>query len=342
MDNDVYIILIYKNLKGEISPPESARLQEWLDSNPEHQEIERNLRMDWELSGNYEPQIMVDDIDLDEEYAKLQNRIQADEPTEEAVVKSIPQSRSSGSWMKYAAAVALLLVVTFVLFQQFADTSIPLATLESNEKIETVTLPDGTQVTLNHHSQLSYPEQFADGQRKIYLEGEAFFDVTHDAQRPFIIETPSALTTVLGTSFNLEDYPDQQQSNVSVYSGKVKFESLEKENEVAILAKGHWAGLSKGEQKITTRITDNFNADAWRSKTMTFKNVPLELVVRDLENHFQVEIQLCKELKDRKYNSRLNLNKTDLKEILDNITTAYDATLLEKGNRYTIDLPNCQ
>src|SRR5690606_29105984 len=85
----------------------------------------------------------------------------------------------------------------------------------------TITLSDGTTIKLNSGSRLRYPEAFDEGLREVHLEGEAFFDVARNEHSPFVVRTKSVTTRVLGTSFNIEAFPDEQIS-VTVATGKVE------------------------------------------------------------------------------------------------------------------------
>src|SRR5439155_2315167 len=89
-------------------------------------------------------------------------------------------------------------------------------------------LPDSTQVWLNAASSLEFPEAFQSGKREVYLVGEAFFDVKHAENRPFIIHTGNVTTRVVGTAFNIKGYPDQPDVIVSVKRGKVQVSKNEK------------------------------------------------------------------------------------------------------------------
>lgn len=340
MNNDFHIILIYKNLKGEISTSEKQRLDLWME-NPEHAEIERNLRNDWHLSGNYEPQIMVDDIDLEEEYALLQDRIKQDANHQSKTVQLKPRKNA---WMKYAAAIALLIVAGLCIFNPLGSGDVHMANYTtSDNEIKVITLSDGTEVTLNENSTFTYPESFPNDSRKVILDGEAFFDVAHNPEKPFSIETPHTITTVLGTSFNLEDYNDADFASVAVVTGKVRFEDKENDENQSILTKGNRAKFVKTTQLIITEEINAINDNSWNTNILTFNDTPMENIILDIEHHFGISIDYSESITNCSSTSRFNLNKTDLDGILNDLSNAFQADLEKVNNdKYIIKGGTCK
>ena len=97
-----------------------------------------------------------------------------------------------------------------------------------------LTLADGTNVWLNSDSKLKFPLHFVGNQRAVYLEGEAFFEVTSDSLKPFVVKTAEANVKVLGTSFNVMNYTDEAKVEVALLKGKVKFEDTRNRHHVEI------------------------------------------------------------------------------------------------------------
>ncbi|MEK6481008.1 FecR domain-containing protein [Catalinimonas sp. 4WD22] len=154
----------------------------------------------------------------------------------------------------------------------------------------TLTLTDGTKVYLNVDSKLTFPERFDTDKREVVLEGEAFFDVTKNPEKPFIIRSGNLTTTVLGTSFNIKAF-DHEDPQVTVVSGKVKVNALNTDsthNEVLLtpFQQAFYDGqLHKKEVEIRPFI-------AWRDKVIHFDEVSLEEAVVVLERWFNVSIDI--------------------------------------------------
>ncbi|WP_439484179.1 FecR family protein [Cyclobacterium plantarum] len=123
---------------------------------------------------------------------------------------------------KYAA-VFILLGFTAWIYWEMAFSSVDQPEMTVKQTLEgmrsTITLSDGSQIRLNENSEFEFPEAFLNGQRLVRLEGEAFFDITPNPDKPFIVQTGNAEIVVLGTSFNINTH---QATEVTVASGKVK------------------------------------------------------------------------------------------------------------------------
>ena len=141
-----------------------------------------------------------------------------------------------------AAAVVLLCLSVWTAYLYMQPATIQ--TVSTLAETRTVHLPDGTSVTLNHYSSLSYPERFKSDNREVELSGEAYFEVSKDPKHPFIVQTETIDVQVLGTHFNVDAYPDNPDVKTTLLTGSVavsnKNNSIRmvlKPNEVAIYNK---------------------------------------------------------------------------------------------------------
>jgi ferric-dicitrate binding protein FerR (iron transport regulator) len=151
-----------------------------------------------------------------------------------------------------------------------------------------VILPDSTHVWLNAGSTLRYPETFADSRRLVSLEGEAFFEVTKDATKPFIIETASTETKVLGTSFNVKAMLDKPVT-VTVATGKVQFGPLGSERKVVLLP-GDAGTFDPQQQALTNQRNEDPRFLEWHNHTLIFTKTPLAQVFKTLEEVYHIHI----------------------------------------------------
>ena len=292
MDQDKYISLLYKQLQGKLDIIEQNLLDAWLKEAAVNKVIAQKIKDDWALSEGYEPPV---DFNLETEFQALQKRIQSDEqgiapqekaPQKIAQVISINKKRQ---WLSWAAAIALLLSIgTWFLVNQ--PVSEPLiATTTKSKETKQITLADGTQVWLNKESQLHYPTAFTGQQRKVRLEGEAFFDVQKDASKPFIIETTSSEIKVLGTSFNVRAIKNDAQTEVVVQSGKVQLSSLVNKQSVLLVA--NEKGIHQHQTNQIRKLAEqDMNELAWKSQVLLFKGTPIPEVLDNLERLFDVTI----------------------------------------------------
>ena len=155
-----------------------------------------------------------------------------------------------------------------------------------------ITLSDGTQIWLNAGSHLKYPIKFKGGTREVYLTGEAFFDVAKDKEHPFIIHTDKMDTKVLGTSFNVQAYPDHVTQEVSVLTGRVNVKSTVTDENVYVTPGQKVVFKSKNNKlQAFTDIPMN-SISLWRKNIIVFEDAPLPEVIATINRNYNVAIQI--------------------------------------------------
>ena len=234
MNKENYITLLFKKLKGDISLEEQSMLDVWTSQSSENEQLSTQIEKDWQLTEQYEAP---NDIDLDiaGDFKRLQQRIEQSDNLIETPqdnlriahqpigkVVGLNKQKSTSRWIGWAAAAVIALAVGFWFTSQPAmgDTKLLVASTKYKAQ-KTVTLADGTKVWLNGNSELTYPATFEADHRTVQLTGEAFFDVTKNPTKPFIITTNKAKVTVLGTSFNVRAITAESATEVVVKTGKV-------------------------------------------------------------------------------------------------------------------------
>lgn len=169
-----------------------------------------------------------------------------------------------------------------------------------------VTLSDGSIVTLNHKSRLIYPLHFGKQNRIIELDGEGYFDIAKDKDRPFIIKTKHNTVKVLGTKFNLKAYEDERLASISLDEGQVEFKFNEEQNPTSVYIK-------KGEQIVYNYHDNKFikthvvgdNHKSWIKGELSFKDASLSEICVRLEKRFNNRILIMNEdLLDRRYTAK--------------------------------------
>ena len=149
-----------------------------------------------------------------------------------------------------------------------------------------VVLADGTKVWLNSASRLIYPQSFMGKERRVVLSGEAFFDVTHDAERPFVVETSRMNVKVLGTRFNVNDYDDNEEVSTTLVNGSV--EIVSGDQQAFRLVPGEQAYGKENElenREVTVRLHTY-----WIDGKFLFNNTELEEIAKQISRWYDVEI----------------------------------------------------
>ncbi len=189
-------------------------------------------------------------------------------------------------WIGAAVIVLLLGLATWFTVESDAPDWVAIATRSGQMK--DVYLPDSTLVALAGDSRIRYDARSYDKKRRaVEMTGKAFFRVTRNEARPFSVKTGQTEVTVLGTSFQIDESP--AVTEVNVVSGKVCLAAGKKKENV-ILTAGMSARYSPDSQKITVSTEEDANKLAWRTGQLRFKETPLDKVIEDLSEYYQVRI----------------------------------------------------
>jgi transmembrane sensor len=205
-------------------------------------------------------------------------------------------------WVGIAASVAFLIGATVWLSLnpiQFSDQSTEMAVVNYVTKSTkrgqkaTITLNDGTVVRLNSESSITFPEHFDGESRSVVLEGEAFFEVAYNPEQPFTVRSGDLRTTVLGTSFNIAAFPEQEEIQVTVATGKVKVSNESSATAQALhLIPGEQASFNKTTTDLFKQEVTLETFLAWKDNRLVFDDISFAKAIHVLERWFDVQITL--------------------------------------------------
>lgn len=211
-------------------------------------------------------------------------------------------------WMAYAAACVLVLGIAGYFLDRSGAEAAHVAPIAMIEKANPrgvrsrITLPDSSMVYLGAGSSIRFPEQFAGNERTVMLSGEAFFEITKDSKRPFVIHTGKIQTRVLGTSFKITAFKGDPLS-VEVATGKVQVSRQENSKivaELAVLTPGEGISWDERTGKAAATAPDISSVQGWAKGEISFKNRSLAQIGAELENWYGVEITFEKSASVRK------------------------------------------
>lgn len=199
-------------------------------------------------------------------------------------------------------------------------------------------LPDGTVIWLKPNSRITYAEKFSAHKfRQVSLSGEAFFDVKRDTLRPFIIKTGNINTKVLGTSFNIKAYGNSDRAEVSVITGKVLVyldKPINKKRNTAVyLLPNQKAVYSKATAELQKE--NDFTLKIWKRDNFSFDDTPIPEVIRILEKHFSIKIQVI-DPEINKYTLKADFNHQNLPNILELLSKSMGVSYQISGNQIQI------
>ena len=172
-----------------------------------------------------------------------------------------------------------------------------------------LTLADGTEVWLNAETEIRYPVQFTGDKRVVYLDGEAYFTVAPDKNKPFTVVSTHASVSVLGTQFNFRAYPDERDVQTTLVSGSVIMQS-EKYKQQIKLVPGEQGVLEKNSAKLMTQEVNTYLYTAWKAGRFAFRDARLEDLFNILARWYDLSVfYQSPEAKDIRFTG--DLNKTD-------------------------------
>lgn len=289
MDEEILI----RFLTHRCLPEEIKVVDEWIASDQANADWLFEMERIWSLKDELR---FMDNQEIKAAY----NRFIAGLQKKEEVISVIPKRPAYLSWIKYAAAVVLigLLSINLYLLSREEPSSMNIVEVPNGQRVS-LTLSDGTKVWLNSLSKFTYPAHFSSKNRSVKLEGEGFFEVTHNEKAPFIVHIDQLQVKVLGTKFNMKAYNDEP-SSISLVEGKVEIATNDNEYKV-VLNPNEQANYSKKDGLKVDKSVNLANIRSWTTGLSSYINEPLEEIVKGLEEKFYVHITI----KDQSLNSEI-------------------------------------
>jgi len=301
--------LLAKYLAGEASSSEQAQVEDWLEQDEANRHYFEHCRMIWTESVELAPVAMPDE---NKAWENFQHRV------------GQQQRRSSNNWWKVAASIVLVAAAGMLGYMVFTNKEQPVVPVTiafaTQNEVKADTLPDGSVATLNKNSAISYSSVFEGKTRQVRLKGEAFFAVTPDKTKPFIIDVNDVTVRVVGTSFNVKS--TDSTTEVIVETGIVQ---VTKNGQMVELKAGERIAVSTNQVVGTKTASGDKLYNYYRSRTFICDNTPLWKLVEKLNEVYDVNIVIGrKELRGE----RLNVTFDD--ESLDRILEVIKETFLVK------------
>ncbi len=278
--------LIIKLISGNASPEEKYLLDEWVSKSTENGNILVEFQKAWDLSANFinQNQIQTDKFKLKESYLKF-------------ISERISSIRRYSAFYRVAAILAfpVALLIGWLIFRTPADS---MATgqfcevISPKGHVSKCILPDGSQVWINTGSRIIYNTVvFNSENREVRLEGEAYFEVTVNEEKPFRVITEDVDINVTGTSFNISSYAGSDDFEAVLTEGSVNLE-LKSVNKVVDLDPGQRIIFNLQKQNIEIQSVDAEIYTAWRNSELIFKDATLNDLIAELERIYDIRFHL--------------------------------------------------
>ncbi|MCC6289528.1 MAG: DUF4974 domain-containing protein [Chitinophagaceae bacterium] len=261
----------------------------------------------------------IQNIELKNQITELGRRIDLSEGEAVAITGSVYKRRSIG-WTLMTAAACVVLIIGTTIFYRSQNRTVPadspLSYITRLAEKKSLVLPDGSKVILNAGSHISLAPDFGQTDRKILLDGEAYFDVAHDTTKPFIVQTSSMDVKVLGTAFNVKAYATDATYETSLIRGSIQL-SLKKEHKTILLHPNEKYVLKEETKNISAATVNTSGITpkstqlpeglvpvkidkkdtsivevSWTENKLAFADEPLDEVAKKLERWYGVKIEI--------------------------------------------------
>jgi len=319
--------LIGKVLAQEATPAEREQLNQWLKQSETNRVYYYQLKLLFDKASAAEVKM---EFDADEAWQQVKSNVRGG--------KQISfNSFISSNITRIAATIVFATAASFAVYQWTKPVVQTLA-MKTERNIQQDTLPDGSIAVLNKNSKLDYKFSSRNKTRTVKLTGEAYFEVKHEEEKPFIIESDEVLIKDIGTAFNVKAYPDSDTVVVTVESGEVQFYTLK--NPGLFLKAGESGIYNKSLKEFSRLVKADTNILAYKTKIFNFKNTELKKAIEMINEIYDSKIKLSNPVIG---NCRLtvNFNNDKIDDIADIIAETLGLTVEKKGEEFILSGNGC-
>lgn len=324
--------LIFRSLTGETTPQDDEELKRWISESPENERHFNRLKNLWtssEAVGN------MSRYNAEKAFEKFATRVIADGGFSQAETVKSRDSDDGGQlltkwkswfyvpvWIRWAAVILVVAGCCWQFYkqgQQSVEQQLAQICVEAPAGSQTVTtLPDGTRVTLNAGSRITYSQSFGIKERSVALIGEGFFEVVHDGKKPFTVTTPDIGVKDIGTKFCLADYPEENEVTVVLTDGTVELKNkLCAHCDPVMMKKGQRAVLSKADGKLLVTDDADDSDIAWTTRQLILDGKSIYSIAKELEHGYNVKVTVTGDrLVTCHFFGRFDTSAQSLQEIL--------------------------
>lgn len=317
--------IIYGYLGGTATEEQIASLYEWLEKSEQNQRDFAEMKAVWHRTHNSEQS------HSHLNFTRSLNRLNSSINSYDASVKL--RSRR-GALIRFSAAAAII-VVAALMFFTYRQITIPNELCYTNTDTTTmhIVMADGTDIWLGAQSKLSYTENFDNEHRQVKLDGEAFFDVHHDAAHPFLVQTPLFNVKVMGTMFGVHAFEGENIGETILAEGVVYMQNLEGVNMIR-LKPGQQAVYAANEDELTVNdVSTEGNPMLLKYGLVTISNATLVDIVSKIEAIYGVRLKISTTKSLQNHYDFNFLRTSTLPEVLEVLQFVADCRLEVTGHR---------
>ena len=294
---------------GECSEEELHKVNAWLNESDGNARELFKIEQIYHLGKN---ENFADEKEIERAEKQLFRRLKQEEMKRHKV-------RRMNTWMRYAAmfiGIFLISGLSYHIYQSQSGTS-SLVAVTARDEVKELMLPDGTKVWLNKHTTLKYPSEFSEKGRNVYIEGEAYFEVKRNVEKPFIVRSEAMQVRVLGTVFNLKSDKASRSAVATLIKGEIEVKGNHEEGMI-VLSPGQKAELNGMTRRLVVKQVDT-GIENWHNNQFVFEKADIFTIARTLENSYGVKIILAPEMDVTKTYTGALKKKSTVEEVLNSV-----------------------
>ena len=306
--------LLQRYIAGDATEAEQKQVMEWIDESPEH------LR-------EYMAQRKLSDITLWRIKSETEEEVKAVRGGKRLVVETL----------KLVAVFVLAFGCSYywwdkeTTFDNYQSVFVP-----AGQRAE-LKLADGTKIWLNSQTRLIYPSSFGKDVRSVKLDGEAYFEVAHDADVPFEVHTKEVNVTVLGTKFNFRNYAEDMSATVDLEEGRVKVLNAQKADDAGMYLRPDERIIFDKETGTMSKVQSKFeNANAWINNELLFDEQQLNVIAKRLARSFDVQVEVVDSIRDKRFYGSFAIQGNTIEEVLNVMASTNQMRYKYENGKYII------
>lgn len=306
--------LLQRYIAGDATEAEQKQVMEWIDESPEHLH-------------EYMAQRKLHDVMLWRTKSEAEEEVKAVRGGKRLVVEIL----------KLVAVFVLAFGCSYywwdkkTTFDNYQSVFVP-----AGQRAE-LKLADGTKIWLNSQTRLIYPSSFGKDVRSVKLDGEAYFEVAHDADVPFEVHTKEVNVTVLGTKFNFRNYAEDMSATVDLEEGRVKVLNAQKADDAGIYLRPDERVIFDKETGTMSKVQSKFeNANAWINNELLFDELQLNVIAKRLARSFDVQVEVADSIGDKRFYGSFAIQGNTIEEVLNVMASTNQMRYKYENGKYII------
>jgi len=314
--------IIIRSIQKIATPEELTILNKWLREEAENVAYYHQLEEIWNS------RVSLSEEAIQSGWQLLSEEITVRLQKEQRLI--IPVKKQKITWLRYTAAMFIGVLIASAVWMILSNISeesqqhILVQNVVYNKTgIQSLVLPDHSEVWINEDTRITYPEKFMGATRPVALEGKAYFDIRKDPEVPFIVQIGNVEIEVTGTEFFVESVLEEQ-SYITLISGSVNVNYKDRggEKKSTPLATGEQARINRLDGSMEIENIDTSYYVAWKDGTYRFTDEPLEKIVLLLAKHYDLDIQISPSLKNKRFTGRV-IPGENIEDVLNSIGKSY-------------------